>query len=126
MPTPVSKDDPLVGAVLHETYRVLRRMGSGGMGAVYEAEHTRLPRHFAIKVIQKGLLSDPVVYERFKREAELASSLGNPYIVQVSDFRHLGDGSPYLVMEFLKGQDLEDRLREAGRLPVDEIVKIMD
>lgn len=74
------------------------------MGEVYEARHTRLPGRFAVKVL--GTSASAKEYLRFKREAEIASSLRHPHIVQVTDFNQHPDGFPYLVMEFVEGTDL--------------------
>ncbi len=109
--------DALVGQVLHDTYRVRRRMAEGGMGVVYEAVHARLARkRFAIKVLHRAAARMPDVYERFRREAEIATELGHPNIVDVLDFYHTEDGQPYLVMEYLEGEDLACRLARVGRL----------
>ena len=80
----------------------------------------RLPRRFGIKVVHKQLAQDSANYERFKREAEIASSLGNRHIVEVMDFNQLPDGSPYMVMEYLEGEDLAARLGRQGKLSIAE------
>src|SRR5690348_3133606 len=105
-----SPEDPMLGQVVGGAYRISRRLGAGGMGYVYEANHVRLPRRFAIKVVRSERARDANAVERFRREAEIASSLGNRHIVEVLDFNVLPDGSPYLVMEFLSGEDLAARL----------------
>ena len=74
------------GVVLKDTYRVLRRLGGGGMGEVYEAEHTRLNGRYAIKRLLPEAGSDPSAFRRFRREAEIVSSLQHPNIVQVINF----------------------------------------
>lgn len=96
----------LLGQVLGETYRVERLLGEGGMGAVYEASHTRLPRKFAIKMLNAVALQDPDVFQRFRREAEIASSIGHENITQVYDFNHTPEGIPFMVLEYLDGEDL--------------------
>jgi len=112
--------DPLIGQVIGGAYEVVRLLGAGGMGNVYEARHTRLPKRFAIKVVKGDLAKDEAAFERFKREAEIASSLGNKHIVEVLDFNILPDGSPYMVMEFLTGEDLAGRLGRQKRLRPEE------
>jgi serine/threonine-protein kinase len=118
--------DPLVGQDLAGTYHIVRKIGEGGMGAVYEARHTRLPKRFAIKVMRKEWAADQVSYERFRREAETTSALGNVHIAEVVDFNQLPDGSPFMVMEFLEGQDLSDRLEKHGPVPFAKGAAIID
>ena len=77
---------PEQAIVLHETYRLIRQVGFGGTGAVYEAMHTRLPRRFAIKVLLRSLLAHPEAHARFCHEAELMSQLRHPHVVQIFDF----------------------------------------
>src|ERR1700727_1932652 len=90
IPTP----DPLIGTEVKETYRIVRKIGSGGMGTIYEAAHVHLPQRFALKVMLPEVAADQVSFERFRREAVTTSSLGNPYIAEVIDFNLLPDGSP--------------------------------
>jgi serine/threonine protein kinase len=115
-PPPQASPDPMLGTTIGGAYRITRLLGVGGMGHVYEAEHVRLPKRFAIKIVRAELARDEASFERFKREAEIASSLGNRHIVQVTDFNVLPDGSPYMVMEFLVGEDLATRLGRDGRM----------
>ena len=106
------------GIVVAETYEITRLLGQGGMGAVWEAKHLRLPgKRVAIKVLLFGA-TDAVVLARFRREAEIASRLGHPNIVEVLDFNTLPDGTPYLVLELLQGESLASRLQR-GPLPLD-------
>src|SRR5262245_31570175 len=116
--------DPLVGQVLGGAYRITRLIGRGGMGAVYEAAHLRLPKRFAVKFLQRDLPKDKEAFARFQREAEIASSLGNRHIAEVVDFNSTPDGSPYMVMEFLEGEDLSTRLRASGRLTLDAATSV--
>ncbi len=103
-----------IGAVVAETYQVTRLLGRGGMGAVWEASHLRLPgKKVAIKVLHADVAADPEALARFRREAEIASRLGHPNIVEVHDFNSLPDGQPYLVLELLVGESLDSRLRRA-------------
>jgi serine/threonine-protein kinase len=107
-----------VGTVLGDTYEVTQLIGQGGMGAVWAAKHKRLPKRFAVKVLL-GALQDSEGYARFRREAEIASKIGHPNIVEVLDFNTLASGTPYLVMEFLEGESLAKRLKR-GPLPIDD------
>jgi serine/threonine protein kinase len=107
----------LVGSVLEGAYRVESLVGEGGMGAVYSGVHLRLGKRVAIKVMARELAANPEALARFRREAEVTSGLGHPHIVQVFDFGATPTGEPYLVMEFLEGEDLEHRIRRSGRVP---------
>src|SRR5262245_46598286 len=99
-----------VGSVIADTYTIEALIGEGGMGAVFLASHNRLPgKRVAIKLLHAGI-TDAEVIARFKREAQIASSLGHPNIVQVHDFNVTSDGTPYLVLEFLEGETLAQRL----------------
>ena len=96
------------GAEISETYRILEKLGEGGMGAVYLAEMIRLPKQVALKVLH--VAADDAAKTRFRREAEIAATIRHPRIVEVLDYNFLEDGSPYLVMELLEGYDLRHRL----------------
>ena len=101
-----------VGSVIADTYTIEALIGRGGMGAVFLASHNRLPgKKVAIKVLHAEMSGDEVL-ARFKREAEIASRLGHPNIVAVHDFNVMGDGTPYLVLEYLHGESLAQRLRQ--------------
>ncbi len=106
----------LVGVVLDGSYRIERLLGEGGMGAVYHATQLRLDKPVAVKVMARELSAAPEALARFHREALVTSNLGHPNIVQVFDFSTTSTGEPFLVMEFLDGEDLEHRLRREGRL----------
>jgi len=103
--------DPVVGQTLKGTYLVERQLAAGGMGVIYQATHVRLPKKYAIKVITQELARNENVIMRFRREAEIVAALGHPHIVDVVDFDSLDTGQLYMVMEFLEGEDLADRLR---------------
>ena len=115
----------LIGTVLEGAYRIEGLVGEGGMGAVYEATHLRLGKRVAVKVMARELTANPEALARFHREAVVTSGLGHPHIVQVFDFSTTPTGEPFLVMEFLEGEDLEHRLRRAGRLPATKVVHII-
>ena len=116
----------IVGQVLAETYRVTTLLGEGGMGSVYAAEHVRLPRRFAIKVLHAEALKQREIFGRFRREAEIASSLGHPNIVDVMDFNHMPTGEPYIVMELLEGEELAARITRVGKFPLGAAATILD
>lgn len=106
--------DPLTGTVLGGRYRLGRRLGEGGMGAVYVAHHIELDRSVAIKLLLPELARNRTAVERFEREARTASNIGHPNIVHVFDLGRSGDGTPYLAMELLEGRDLEAEIAASG------------
>ncbi|MGB8296535.1 MAG: serine/threonine-protein kinase [Polyangia bacterium] len=115
----------LVGTVLDGSYRIEGLLGEGGMGAVYAATHLRLDKRVAVKVMARELTANPEALARFRREALVTSGLGHPHIVQVFDFSTTPTGEPFLVMEFLDGEDLDHRLRRLGRLPAADVVPMV-
>ena len=115
----------LVGTVLDGSYRIEGLLGEGGMGAVYSATHLRLDKRVAVKVMARELTANPEALARFRREALVTSGLGHPHIVQVFDFSTTPTGEPFLVMEFLDGEDLDHRLRRVGRLPAADVVRMV-
>lgn len=117
--------DTLVGTVLEGAYRITRIIGEGGMGAVYEAVQLRLAKRVAVKVMARHLSADQKALARFHREAEITSRLGHPHLVAVVDYGQAESGEPYLVMEYLEGEDLDHRLRRVGQLPIDTVVRIV-
>ena len=115
---------PLIGQTLRGTYRILSTLDQGGMGLVFEAEHTRLRRRVAVKVLAQHLATDTQALARFNREAEIISQLEHPHIVQILDFDTTEQGEPYIVMELLKGESLSERLERDGCLPIEESARV--
>lgn len=113
------------GKVLEGAYRLVRLVGEGGMGAVYEAVQLRLNKRVAIKLMSRSAASNTRSLMRFHREAEITSKLGHPHLVNVIDFGTAESGQPYLVMEFLEGEDLEQRLERTGTVPPETAVRIV-
>jgi serine/threonine-protein kinase len=112
-----------VGTVIAETYEVTGLLGHGGMGAVWAAQHRRLPgKRVAVKVLL-GATTDPESLARFKREAEIASRIGHPNIIEVLDFHTLPSGTPYMILEYLDGESLASRLRR-GPIGLEEALEI--
>jgi serine/threonine-protein kinase len=119
-------EDPLVGTVLSDSYEILRVIGEGGMGRVYEAAHRRLRnRRFAIKVLHHELARQPEVVSRFQREAEAASVLMHPNVVEVFDINRTPDGRPYIVAELLEGEEFGHYLERLGRLHLGQAIDIV-
>ena len=115
--------DPRVGTTV-DRYRVEQKLGTGGMGVVYRAEHIHLRRPVALKLLHSRLEAEPEVVERFFREARAAADLKNPHIVEVSDFGTLDDGAAFLVMEYLQGSSLDELIRSERRLEPERAVRI--
>lgn len=123
-PTTAGAFDPLVGRVLGDRYRILDRIGAGGMGQVYRAAHTRIACVFAVKVVWGDFAYDPSMHTRFVREAEVASCLQSRHIVRVIDFAEEEGTLPYLVMEYLEGPTLFDLVARGGPLAPDRAARI--
>jgi serine/threonine protein kinase len=114
-------DDRLIDGA----YEITRLVSSGSMGAVYEAVQLRLNRRVAVKMIAPDLADDPESLARFRREVKILSRLAHPNVVQLLDFGTTVSGQPYLVTEYLDGEDLEDRLHRYKALPLDRAVPIV-
>ncbi len=112
----------IVGARVAGKYRVVRPMATGGMGEVYEAVHDDLSMRVALKVLLKEQAKVPEAVERFLREARAAASLGSEHVAKVFDIGKIEDGTPYLAMELLQGEDLEQIAERRGPLPVHQAV----
>ncbi|MET0385447.1 MAG: serine/threonine-protein kinase [Polyangiales bacterium] len=117
--------DSLVGSTLDARYRVLRVIGEGGMGVVYEALHVLIEKRVAIKVLRDTYTGRVDVVERFRQEAKSASKIGHPNIVDVSDFGETPTGQSYIVMEMLTGEDLADVLARVRVLSPARAVRIV-
>ena len=107
-----------VGEIVAGKYRVDRVMGRGGMGIVVAADHLQLAQRVALKVLTPEAAREPAVVERFVREARASAQLRSEHVCRVSDVGSLADGSPYMVMELLDGQDLASVIAVHGALPI--------
>jgi serine/threonine protein kinase len=113
----------LVGAVIG-SYKIVQKLGAGGMGAVYLGQHTLLGRRAAIKVLLPALSARPDIVNRFFNEARAVTSISDPGIVQVFDFGYHSDGSAFIVMEYLDGEPLDRRLARRKTLSVTEALRL--
>ncbi|HJQ21428.1 MAG TPA: serine/threonine-protein kinase [Gemmatimonadaceae bacterium] len=107
----------LVGQIIADRYNVLRKLGEGGMGTVYLAEHVKMGRKSALKVMNPGMVNDADAISRFNREAANASKISHPNVCAVYDFGETSDGTIYLAMEFIEGPSLTKVIADAGALP---------
>ncbi len=109
----------LLGTSLNGRYRLEARIGAGGMSTVYRALDSTLERQVAVKLMNREVASDSDQLERFRREARAVAQLSHPHIVGVIDAGE-DDGRPYIVLEYVEGETLKDRIRRLGRLPITE------
>lgn len=116
--------DPLIGRILLDRYEVLRKLGSGGMGAVYVGRQLAVGREVALKVLRSDLLSNEHVRERFRREAAIIGRLRHPNTIQLIDYGETEDGLAVIVTELLVGIVLSDRLKQLGPLPPVQAVEV--
>jgi serine/threonine protein kinase len=108
--------DVEIGQLLDNKYKILRLLGEGGMGAVYEGENVRIHHRVAIKVMHPNVEADNASRERFEREAQAAGRIGSEHICEVYDLGELPSGARYMVMEFLAGESLSTRVLKLGRI----------
>jgi serine/threonine-protein kinase len=107
----------LVGSVIAERYHVLKKLGEGGMGQVYLAEHVKMGRKSAVKVMNPGMVQNVDAISRFNREAANASRINHPNVAGIYDFGETADGLIYLAMEFVEGEPLTNVIKHHGALP---------
>jgi serine/threonine-protein kinase len=115
-----------LGRVLRGKYRILRRLGTGGWGSVFEAEHLLLQRSVAIKLLHPNIAAEQRYVDRFRREAVTVSRIGHPGIVEVIDFDRTDDGVDFIVLELLRGDSLGKRLSASRVLPYGEALEIFE
>ncbi|WP_282419399.1 serine/threonine-protein kinase [Polyangium sp. 15x6] len=119
-----SGTDPRIGTLAAGKYKVLRLIGRGGMGSVYEAQNVAIGKRVALKFLRTPAGADASVRARFHREARAVSAIESAHIVQIFDTGETEAGEPFLVMELLQGEDLATRLRRLGRMNVPQAVAI--
>ncbi|MEZ4293497.1 MAG: serine/threonine-protein kinase, partial [Polyangiaceae bacterium] len=112
------------GTVIAEKYRLEAQLARGGMGSVWVARHVKLGSQLAVKFLDARFVGSRSFVVRFEREARAAAAIESPHVVHVQDFG-VEEGTPYLVMELLRGEDLRTRLRRMGRMPVSETADLL-
>jgi serine/threonine protein kinase len=125
LPRPTASADALIGTVLADRYEIIRRIGEGGMGAVYEGRHVVLRRQVAVKVLLEKFLEKTELVARLLQEARLASAIGHENIVDVTDFGTTVDGRAFVVMEFLEGEALAALVMRDAPLAVERCLRIV-
>ncbi|PIE19542.1 MAG: serine/threonine protein kinase, partial [Proteobacteria bacterium] len=115
----------MIGQIIGGRYRLTKLLGEGGMGAVYAAEHINITKTVAVKLLHPEISSNQEAVTRFKQEAQSASSIGHPNIIGIDDFFTMEDGRVCLIMEFLKGESLNDRMVVPGGLAPDQAIDLM-
>ncbi|MFL5582612.1 MAG: serine/threonine protein kinase, partial [Gemmatimonadaceae bacterium] len=114
----------LVGTIVADRYHVIKKLGEGGMGMVYLAEHVRMGRKSALKVMSPQMMSDPDAISRFNREAANACQINHPHIAAVYDFGETPDGVIFLAMEFVDGESLSALIQRHHALPAHRAAEI--
>jgi eukaryotic-like serine/threonine-protein kinase len=123
--TPRTLPEPAPGLEIGESLRLVKKLGQGGMGSVWIADHLALHTQVAVKFVTEHLSEDGAAIARFRREATAAAQIKSPHVVQVFDHGLLGGLVPYIVMELLEGQTLSDFLRRQGPLPPATIAHVI-
>jgi serine/threonine-protein kinase len=109
--------DPLIGALFDGRYKIIKKLGTGGMATVYLAEDQELGRRIAIKILNSKHAADQQFVERFRREASSAAGLSHPNIVQIYD-RGNAEGTYYIAMELIDGRSLKELVIQRGPSPI--------
>ena len=120
---PLGSTPSLVGQTIDGRYRLTRKLGEGGMGEVYAAEHVHIDKRYAVKLLRPEIVSNAEAVARFRQEAKSSSSIGHRNIIAIEDFGQLPDGRVYMCMELLNGAPLNDMITQP--MPVDRLLNIL-
>ena len=123
-PIPVPHTGDLTGRTIAARFRIERKLGEGGMGTVYKAEHVKMNRPCAIKILNASALTDPEALPRFTREAQMSSRIDHPHAVTIYDYGESEEGLVYLAMEFVEGETLTDVLAREGKFSLERAAKV--
>ncbi len=119
-------EDPYLGKVIADRYKILSKLGEGGMGVVYLAEHVVIEKKVALKILSEDLARKGDLVARFMQEAKAASKIGHENIIDITDFGETPSGSVFFAMEFLDGADLAHYVREQGAMPFARVRHVMN
>jgi serine/threonine-protein kinase len=120
-----ASDDPLIGKVVAERYLLVEKIGQGGSGTIYRAEHTTLRKKVAVKILHAQLSQDDTALERFRREATTVSELDNDHILQVLDFGRAEDKRLFFAMEYLDGETLSKVVEREKQLAIPRVIDVI-
>ncbi|HEX8952096.1 MAG TPA: serine/threonine-protein kinase, partial [Polyangia bacterium] len=120
-----SANDPMIGKVVAERYKLVEKIGQGSSGAIYRGEHTTLHKKVAVKLLHAQLSTDDTALERFRREATTVAEIENEHILQVLDYGRSDDNRLFFAMEFLEGETLTKVIEREKRLPIDRALDIL-
>ena len=120
----VAGDDELIGRVIDDRYELIEHLGEGGMGSVYAAEHLKLHKQVALKIIHPEFAGDGEIAARFAREAMASAQLEHPHVASALDYGTLPEGGAYLVMQLVRGKSVQDLVEEHGALPCQQACEV--
>src|ERR1700733_9419896 len=113
----------LIGQILDSRWRVVKKLGEGGMGEVYAVEHIHIEKRRAMKLLRPEIVSNKEAVDRFRQEARSSSSIGHRNIIEIEDFGELPQGGIYMLMELLNGAPLNDLITQP--MPIDRLLNIL-
>lgn len=120
----VEAEDPRLGMIFENRYKIIHKLGEGGMGTVYAGEHLLIKRRVAIKCLHADLAMNEQALERFRREAYAATAIGHPHIIEVTDMGSFDDGAIFMVLEYLDGRPWSADIEDHGAQRADSVVHI--
>jgi serine/threonine protein kinase len=125
-PLPDANPDALVGQIIADKYLITGFIGKGGMSSIYKVDHQQLDTVLALKLLDKNMWSDPTAVKRFKLEAQTVSRLTHPNLITYRDFGVTFDGQPYLVMDYIQGRTLGQKIKETRGIFLPTVLEIFE